>query len=132
MRSHKRPSASARSRNRRTASTEVGVANVVKVVKPAVRSAMHTLTQRSSDTRRRVNALTHAITRQAKQHPGRFVAIALGAGYFLGGGLFSAFTGRVLGVGLRMGLRAASVPLAIAALSEGLNDSFTSNRSGQS
>jgi hypothetical protein len=46
-----------------------------------------------------------------KEHPGRSVAIAVGTGYVLGGGLFSALTARILGAGLRMGVRLALIPL---------------------
>jgi hypothetical protein len=39
------------------------------------------------------------------------MAIALGAGYLLGGGLFSRFTARLAGAGMRVGLRLAVVPV---------------------
>jgi hypothetical protein len=54
---------------------------------------------------------TDSIYRQAKKHPGRTVAIALGAGYLIGGGLASRLTARVIGAGLRLGLRMVSLPL---------------------
>ena len=50
------------------------------------------------------------------EHPGRSVAIAVGVGYVLGGGLFSRLTARVLGMGIRIGLRTALLPLATEAL----------------
>jgi len=45
------------------------------------------------------------------RHPYGTVAAALGIGYLLGGGLFSPLTGRILGLGLRMGLRLAAIPV---------------------
>lgn len=51
-----------------------------------------------------------ALTRQTQQHPGRTVALAVGAGFVLGGGLFSRLSMRVAGAGLRLAVRAAMVP----------------------
>lgn len=47
---------------------------------------------------------------QVEQHPLRTLAIALGAGYVLGGGLFSRLTGKLVFTGVRLGLKAAAVP----------------------
>ncbi len=44
---------------------------------------------------------------RVERHPYAMVAAALGAGYVLGGGLFTATTGRLI----RMGLKLAAVPL---------------------
>lgn len=44
---------------------------------------------------------------RVERHPYGMVAAALGVGYVLGGGLFTAFTGRLL----RLGLRAAALPM---------------------
>lgn len=43
--------------------------------------------------------------------PIAMVAAAAGVGYVLGGGLFTPFTARVLGLGLRVGLRLVVMPL---------------------
>jgi hypothetical protein len=48
---------------------------------------------------------------RVRRHPYGTLAAALGIGYVLGGGLFSRLTGRVLGLGLRTGLRLAALPL---------------------
>jgi hypothetical protein len=48
---------------------------------------------------------------RANRHPYGTVAAALGIGYVLGGGLFSPLTGRIVGLGLRVGLRLALLPL---------------------
>lgn len=56
--------------------------------------------------------------RQAQEQPWRAVAVAAGAGYLLGGGLFSGLTARVLGVGLKAGLRASAVPLISAGVAQ--------------
>jgi hypothetical protein len=47
----------------------------------------------------------------AHRHPIGTVAAALGIGYVLGGGLFSRLTARLLGLGVRVGLRLAVVPV---------------------
>lgn len=52
---------------------------------------------------------------QMAEHPARTVAAAVGAGYLLGGGLFSRLTGRLLGTGVRLALRLVAVPLAVEA-----------------
>lgn len=44
---------------------------------------------------------------RVERHPYGMVAAALGAGYLLGGGLFTATTGRLL----RIGLKLAAVPM---------------------
>lgn len=46
-------------------------------------------------------------------HPARTVAMAVGAGYLLGGGLYSRLTGRLLGTGARLAFRMVAVPLAV-------------------
>jgi hypothetical protein len=48
---------------------------------------------------------------QIRQHPARTVAMTFGAGFILGGGLFSPLTARVVGVGVRLGLRLLVLPL---------------------
>jgi hypothetical protein len=47
----------------------------------------------------------------ANRHPIGTVAAALGIGYVLGGGLFTRLTARVLGFGVRVGLRLAVLPM---------------------
>ena len=42
---------------------------------------------------------------RVRRHPYGMVAAALGAGYVLGGGLFSSLTFRLLGLGVRAGVR---------------------------
>jgi hypothetical protein len=64
-----------------------------------------------SDAVALIRERTDSIYRQARKHPGRTVAIALGAGYLIGGGLASRLTARVIGAGLRLGLRMVSLPL---------------------
>lgn len=50
------------------------------------------------------------IDRRVSRHPYGTVAAAVGIGYVLGGGLFSPLTARVLGLGLRLGIRLAALP----------------------
>lgn len=42
------------------------------------------------------------LPRQMEEHPYRTLGIAMGVGYFLGGGLFTSFTSRALGIGARV------------------------------
>lgn len=69
------------------------------------------VTTRSTQIREQIGMWSESLVRQTKEHPGRTVAIALGAGYLLGGGLFSRLTFRILGAGVRIGLRMGLVPL---------------------
>src|SRR5256885_2587196 len=47
---------------------------------------------------------------RVSRHPYGTVAAALGIGYVLGGGIFTPLTARLVGFGLRMGLRLAAIP----------------------
>ena len=63
------------------------------------------------------------LSEQINEHPGRTVAIALGTGYMLAGGLFSRLTARLVGLGMRIGLRVAGprlVTQGVVALREAL------------
>jgi len=55
---------------------------------------------------------------RVRRNPYGTMAAGLGIGYLLGGGLFSPLTGRVVGLGLRIGLRLAVLPLLKRELSE--------------
>jgi hypothetical protein len=55
---------------------------------------------------------------RVQRNPYGTIAAALGIGYVLGGGLFSPLTGRVVGLGLRIGLRLAVLPLLKRELSD--------------
>jgi hypothetical protein len=73
-----------------------------------------------------------SLSRRMEQHPYRTLAAALGTGYVLGGGLFSPATRRLVGAGLKIGLRVAAVPLLKQQLSEllfGSNEDEQRNRS---
>lgn len=54
------------------------------------------------------------LRREMEEHPYRTLGIAAGIGYVVGGGLFTGFTRRVLGMGARILL----VPLAQATLGQ--------------
>lgn len=69
-----------------------------------------------SETRRQVESLADQLVRQTREHPGRSVAMAVGVGYVLGGGLFSRLTARIVGTGLRIGLRTAILPFVTEGL----------------
>lgn len=66
----------------------------------ALEEAGHSFADAAGDIRQRV-----------EEHPWRMLGVAVGAGYVLGGGLFTALTGRLLLGGLRIGLRVAALPL---------------------
>lgn len=65
----------------------------------------HRLPLRVREARQRIGAWSHALGQQVQDHPGRSIALVVGAGYLLGGGLFSRLTARALGTGLRIGFR---------------------------
>jgi hypothetical protein len=67
--------------------------------------------KRPPERRSQVGVWSDSLSRQTKEHPVRSVAFALGAGYVLGGGLFSPLTARIVGAAVRIGLRLAFVPL---------------------
>lgn len=65
---------------------------------------------------RSLNHWRDVIVRETKVRPARTVALSLGAGYLLGGGLFSALTARLVGTGLRLGFRLALIPFVTQSL----------------
>jgi hypothetical protein len=88
-------------------------------------AALGHVARRSSEARERLDAWTGRLVRETRKHPIRTVALALGAGFVLGGGLFSRLTARIVGAGLRIGFRVAAVPLmtqGLVALSDGLRE----------
>jgi hypothetical protein len=50
------------------------------------------------------------IDRRVAEHPYGMIAAAVGVGYVLGGGFFTPLTARIVGFGLRLGLRMAAIP----------------------
>lgn len=64
------------------------------------------------------------------RNPYGMMAAALGVGYVLGGGLFSPLTARLVGFGMRMGLKLAAIPFLENELRE-LTESVV-NGSGES
>ena len=63
-----------------------------------------------------------ALGRQTRQHPGRTVALTFGAGFILGGGLFSPLAARLVGVGVRLGLRLLVLPVVTERLGALIGD----------
>lgn len=89
----------------------------------AFRAGLDSLSRRSADARKRLNGWSATLIKQTRANPGRSVALALGAGYVLGGGLFTGLTARLIGAAVRIGIRVAVIPLvtdSIAALGGGL------------
>ena len=89
----------------------------------AVRAGARIASKATSEVRSRVTSWRQTVVREAQERPGRTAAIALGAGYLLGGGLFSSLTARIVGTAVRVGLRLALIPLVtqtVASLSDGV------------
>ncbi len=85
-----------------------------------------------SRTRETVNDLKERldIDGRVERNPYGMIGAALGVGYVLGGGLFSPLTARLVGLGMRMGLRLAAIPFLENEL-RGLTESVL-NGSGES
>ena len=64
----------------------------------------------------RLRAWPSTLARQTQQHPGRTVALTFGAGFILGGGLFSPLTSRLVAVGVPLGLRLLVLPRLVEGL----------------
>jgi ElaB/YqjD/DUF883 family membrane-anchored ribosome-binding protein len=87
----------------------------------------HTAEQVWDRTRDSVSDISNALDIQGRvqRNPYGTVAAAVGIGYVLGGGLFSPLTSRIVGLGLRIGLRLAVLPMLkqeMAELVESLDD----------
>ena len=71
---------------------------------------------------------------RVKRNPYGTVAAAVGIGYVLGGGLFTPLTGRIVRMGVRIGMRLAVLPLLrqeIAQLVDSIEDEdVTTSRGG--
>lgn len=59
----------------------------------------------------RIERWRETLSEQIDEHPGRTVAIALGTGYLLAGGLFTRLTARLVALGVRVGLRVGQARL---------------------
>jgi len=79
-------------------------AEIERVARPASNSAS------------KARSLADELVRQTREHPGRSIAMAVGVGYVLGGGLFSRLTARIVGTGIRIGLRTALLPFVTEGL----------------
>jgi hypothetical protein len=63
------------------------------------------------EAKRSIETVVEDLRERVEEQPLKTLAMALGAGYILGGGLFTALTGRLLFGGLRIGVRLAALPL---------------------
>lgn len=109
-------------RNERTASS--GSDSPTENAAQAIRTGARAASKASSDVRKNINHWRKTVVREAQERPGRTIAIALGAGYLLGGGLFSALTARILGTGVRVGMRLALIPLVTQGVASLTGDLF--------
>ena len=73
--------------------------------------------RKPQNLQRRASTMLSRVREQADSHPLRTLGVALGAGFVIGGGLFSPLTARLAGLAFRVGLRMAVVPLLTQGLS---------------
>ena len=80
----------------------------------------HTAEQVWERTRDSVSDIGEALDIQGRvtRNPYGTVAAAIGIGYVLGGGLFTPLTGRIVRLGVRIGLRLAVLPMLKQEMSE--------------
>ncbi len=82
---------------------------------------------RNLDTiRRRAVGWGEELRQRTRDRPGRSIAIAVGAGFLLGGGLFSSVSARLLATGIKAGLKLALVPFLAQSLAVVAERSFLS------
>jgi hypothetical protein len=84
----------------------------------------HTAEQAWSKTRDAISSVD--VKGRVRRNPYGSMAAAVGIGYVLGGGTFTPLTARIVGVGLRLGMRLALLPLLKQELSE-LAEGFESD-----
>lgn len=53
------------------------------------------------------------VSKELREHPFRTLLLAVGAGYVVGGGLFSVLTGKIVGTSARVALRAVTLPMML-------------------
>jgi len=82
----------------------------------ASKPASRRTAQSSSQPGTQIESWAGKLQRQTREHPGRFVAMAVGVGYALGGGLSSRLTARIVGTAIRIGLRTAVLPFVTEGL----------------
>ena len=92
-------------RNGKSTATDNGSATLGR----RVDQVSHTAEQAWSKTREAITGLD--IKGRVRKHPYGSLAAALGIGYVLGGGIFTPLTARFVGLGLRLGMRLALLPL---------------------
>jgi len=126
------------------ASSETGAPNGQRAESASVGAGALTVGQRvdrASDTAHEAWSRTRETVSDLKErldidgrvarNPYGMVAAALGVGYVLGGGLFSPLTARLVGFGMRMGLRLAAIPFLENEL-RGLTESVMNGESDES
>ncbi len=79
-------------------------------------AALEPVARRATKARGELESWAGRLLQQTREHPGRSVAMAVGVGYVLGGGLFSRLTARIVGTGIRIGLRTGVLPFVAEGL----------------
>ena len=85
---------------------------------PRLRSAVE-------EAKRSIETTVDDVRERVQEQPVKTLALAVGAGYVVGGGLFTPLTGRLFYTGLRIALRLAALPLVreeLMALVESISD----------
>jgi hypothetical protein len=98
-----------------------------KKVGRGVEKVGHTAEQVWDRTRESVSDFSEALDIQGRvdRNPYGTIAAAIGIGYVLGGGLFTPLTGRIVRMGLAVGMRLAVLPMLkreVAELMETIED----------
>jgi hypothetical protein len=77
------------------------------------------------EAKRSLETAVDDVRERVEDQPVKTLALAVGAGYVIGGGLFTPLTGRLFYTGLRIALRLAALPLVreeLMALVESITD----------
>jgi hypothetical protein len=77
------------------------------------------------EARESISTTIDDVRERVEKQPVKTLALAVGAGYVVGGGLFTPLTGRLFYTGLRVALRLAALPLVreeLMALVEAISD----------
>jgi hypothetical protein len=89
----------------------------------------HTAEQAWSKTKDAISSVD--LKGRVKRNPYGSMAAAVGIGYVLGGGIFTPLTARIVGLGLRLGMRLALLPMLKQELFE-LAEGFETDEASES
>jgi hypothetical protein len=90
---------------------EAGTADEVPSPSSAQKARARAAEADDDDTTTAARSATQELAAFVDEHPIAALATAVGAGYVVGGGLFTPLTGRVVGLAWRLGIRFALLPI---------------------